>query len=326
MDAILLAGGFGTRLRPLTYTRPKPLLDVAGRPMVEWVLDRLPADVDRVIVALNWKADDLEAHFAASGRDVEFVVVREDQPLGTGGAMRNCLDQVRSDAVLVVFADIVCDFDLGRMVHSLQQTSAACVVALREVPADQVQQFGVADLDEEHPEGIRLRGFVEKPATPEEAPSRFINAGIYLMRRSVLESIPPGRLVSFEKEVLPRLLGDGVFGVPYEGLWMDVGDPDRVLAATAALDPESSLPDDAELAEDAIVTDTVAGSGLRVGAGAGLDHCVLGRDVTVADGVMLRDCIVGDGETVTRSTRGQRIWTRPVPREYPEKQVGNAIA
>lgn len=326
MDAILLAGGFGTRLRPLTYTRPKPLLDVAGRPMLEWVLDRLPADVDRVIVALNWKADDLEAHFAASKRDVEFVVVREDQPLGTGGAMRNCLEQVRSDEVMVVFADIVSDFDLGRMVHSFQQTGAACVVALREVPADQVHQFGVAELAEETREGYRLRGFVEKPSTVEEAPSRFVNAGIYLMRRSVLERVTPGRMVSFEKEVLPELIKDGVFGVPYDGLWVDVGDPQRVLTATAALDVEASIPDDAELAEDAVVTDTVAGPGLRVGAGAGLDHCVLGRDVTVEDGVMLRDCVVGDGETVTRSAQGERIWSKPVPSEYPEKQVGNAIA
>lgn len=326
MDAILLAGGFGTRLRPLTYTRPKPLLDVAGRPMVEWVLDRLPADVDRVIVALNWKADDLEAYLGASRRGVEFVVVREDQPLGTGGAMRNCLDQVRSDAVMVLFADIVSDFDLGRMVRSFNQTGAACVVALREVPADQLRHFGVADLGEETSAGIRLRGFVEKPATLAQAPSRFVNAGIYVLRRSVLEGIPQGRLVSFETEVLPRILRSGVFGIPYDGLWVDVGDPERVLTATAALDAERSLPEDAELAEDAVVTDTVAGTGLRVGAGAGLDHCVLGRDVTVSDGVVLRGCVVGDGETVTRSARDERIWSRPVPREYPEKQVGNAIA
>lgn len=325
MDAILLAGGYGTRLRPLTYTRPKPLLDVAGRPMVEWVLDRLPADVDRVIVALNWKAEELEAHFAASDRNVEFVVVREEEPLGTGGAMRNCLQEVRSDTVMVVFADIVSDFDLGRMVRSFQETGVACTVALREVPAKDVHQFGVADLAEETSMGFRLRGFVEKPKTLAEAPSRFINAGIYLMRRSVLEAIEPGRLVSFEKEVLPDLIDEGVFGVPYEGLWIDVGDPRRILAATAELDPDAAIPDDAKLAPDAIVTDSVAGPGLDLGAGSRVTRCVLGNNVTIGSGVELVDCVVGDGETVRESRTGERVWSRPVPQGYPEKQVGNAI-
>src|SRR5438876_10030406 len=94
MDAILLAGGYGTRLRPLTYTRPKPLLPVAGRPMVEWVLDRLPPEVHRVVVAVNWKAQALGAYFQERerkrGQRLDFVVVREEEPLGTGGAVKNC--------------------------------------------------------------------------------------------------------------------------------------------------------------------------------------------------------------------------------------------
>ncbi len=293
--------------------------------MLEWVLDRLPNEVDRVIVALNWKAAELEAHFKASPRPLEFEVVLENEPLGTGGAMRNCLDAVRSDPVFVVFADIVSDFDLERMVRCQKETGAACVVALREVPLADVVHFGVADVAEEAESGVRLRGFVEKPATPDLAPSRLINAGVYLLRRDVLESIPPGRLVSFEKEILPGLLDDGVYGVPYDGLWVDVGDPARIRIATAALNGHSAIPKDAKLGDDVAIHDSVAGTGLRMGTGASLRGCVLGRDVTVAPGVELADCVVGDGETVNASATGTRVWTRPVPEGYPAAQVGNAM-
>lgn len=323
MDAILLAGGFGTRLRPLTYTRPKPLLPVAGRPMVEWVLDRLPPDVDRMLVTVNWQAEMLRDHFAASDRDLAFEVVEETEPLGTGGAVKNCEDHGLSDRFFVLNADIVSSMDLAAQLRLHDERGGLGTIALKEVAPADVVHYGVAAMDDGDP--ARIRGFVEKPPTPEGAPSRLINAGAYVLDRSVLDRIPADRLVSMEKEIFPRLLDEGFYGSAFDGLWIDVGDPTRLRAASHALDPDVWHSGQARVDPAATVTGSVAGRRLRVDAGATLTDCVLGDDVHIADGTLLTDCIVGDGETVAGEHTGERIWTRAVPDGYPEKQVGNVL-
>lgn len=333
MDAILLAGGYGTRLRPLTYTRPKPLLPVAGRPMVEWVLDRLPPEVRRVVVAVNWKAQALGTYFATrepkgKGRRVEFVVVKEDEPLGTAGAVKNCEAHLTSDRFFVLNADIVSTMDLGAMVRAHAANKGAGTISLKEVAPADVVHYGVVREDEQAAQAgaLRIAEFVEKPKDPKDAPSRLINAGAYLLERSVLDLVPKGQLVSMEKEVFPQLIPRGLFGLPFQGEWHDVGDPARLRAASHALDPKFRMGPGSKVAPDAHLTDTLLGRDCSVGAGARLEHCVLGDGITVAAGVHLKDCVVGDGEQVRHSATGHRVWTRPVPAGYPEKQVGNALA
>lgn len=333
MDAILLAGGYGTRLRPLTYTRPKPLLPVAGRPMVEWVLDRLPPEVRRVVVAVNWKAQALGTYFATreskgKGRRVEFVVVKEDEPLGTAGAVKNCEAHLASDRFFVLNADIVSTMDLGAMVRAHAANKGAGVISLKEVAPADVVHYGVVREDEQAAaEGaIRIADFMEKPKDPSLAPSRLINAGAYLLDRSVLSLIPKGQLVSMEKEIFPQLIPRGLYGLPFQGEWHDVGDPARLRAASHALDPKFKAGPGSRIAPDAHLVDTLLGRDCSIGAGARLEHCVLGDGVTVDVGVHLNDCVVGDGEQVRHSATGHRIWTRPVPAGYPEKQVGNVLA
>lgn len=333
MDAILLAGGYGTRLRPLTYTRPKPLLPVAGRPMVEWVLDRLPPEVRRVVVAVNWKAQALGTYFATreakgKGRRVEFVVVKEDEPLGTAGACKNCEPHLTSDRFFVLNADIVSTMDLGAMVRAHAANKGAGVISLKEVAPADVVHYGVVREDEQAAEAgaLRIADFVEKPKDPKDAPSRLINAGAYLLDRSVLALIPKGQLVSMEKEVFPHLIRRGLYGLPFQGEWHDVGDPARLRAASHALDPGFRAGPGSRIAPDAHLADSLLGRDCSVGAGARLEHCILGDGVTVDRGVHLQDCVVGDGEAVRHSATGQRVWTRPVPAGYPEKQVGNALA
>lgn len=333
MDAILLAGGYGTRLRPLTYTRPKPLLPVAGRPMVEWVLDRLPPEVRRVVVAVNWKAQTLGTYFAqreskGRARRVDFVVVKEEEPLGTAGAVRNCEAHLTSDRFFVLNADIVSTMDLGAMVRAHQAHGGAGTISLKEVAADQVVNYGVIRPDgAAAPDGsVRIAEFVEKPKDPAQAPSRLINAGAYLLDRSVLSLIPKGQMVSMEKEVFPQLIPRGLHGLPFDGAWHDVGDPQRLLAASHALDPAFRAGPGSRIAADAVLDGSVLGRDCSVGAGARLDRCVLGDGVTVDAGVHLADCVVGDGERVRASATGQRVWSRPTPAGYPEKQVGNALA
>ncbi len=329
MDAILLAGGYGTRLRPLTYSRPKPLLPVAGRPMVEWVLDRLPEEVDRVIVAVNWLADELEKHFDQSERPIEFVVVREDEPLGTAGAVKNCEQHIESDDFLVLNADIVSDMDLDGLVK-LRRVEEGNAISLKEVPRADVVNFGVIQPATgpgcaEVPEAVRIAGFVEKPKDPAQAPSNLVNAGAYALHRSVIDLIPAGKLVSMEKEIFPQLIAGGFWGLPFTGTWIDVGDPVRLRLAAQKLDPGYKVGPHSVVAADAKFVQSVGGARCHVGAGAVVERCVLGDRVTVRPGVKLIDCIVGDDESVHASADAQRIWSKPVPAGYPQKQIGNAL-
>ncbi|MES2155200.1 MAG: NDP-sugar synthase [bacterium] len=330
MDAILLAGGYGTRLRPLTYTRPKPLLPVAGRPMVEWVLDRLPPEVHRVIVAVNWKAQALGAYFQdrepKKGQRLEFVVVREDEPLGTAGAVKNCERNLTGDRFFVLNADIVSDMDLGAMLRAHKAHGGPGTIALKEVPAADVVNFGVIEPGEQVETGaIPIKGFVEKPKDPALAPSRLINAGAYLLERNVLDLITPGKLVSMEKEIFPHLIPRGFYGMPMDGKWVDVGDPARLLAASRLLDPSFVAGPRCRIDASARLDGSLAGKDCWIGPDCLVERTVLGDNVTVKAGVKLVDCIVGDGEVVGEDATSKRIWSKPVPAGYPAQQVGNAL-
>lgn len=330
MDAILLAGGFGTRLRPLTYTRPKPLLPVAGRPMVEWVLDRLPPEVHRVIVAVNWKAQALGAYFQSRepkrGRKLDFVVVREDEPLGTAGAVKNCERHLTGERFFVLNADIVSDMDLAAMLRAHKAHGGPGTISLKEVAAPDVVNFGVIEPGEESETGaIRIKGFVEKPKDPAQAPSRLINAGAYLLERRVADLIPAGKLVSMEKEIFPQLIPQGFHGYPMAGRWVDVGDPARLRQASQLLDPSFKLGPGARMDPSAQFIDSVGGKECYIGTEAHVERTVLGDNVTVKAGVRLVDCVVGDGETVSQDATGQRVWSKPTPPGYPMQQVGNAL-
>ncbi|HUR63456.1 MAG TPA: NDP-sugar synthase [Candidatus Thermoplasmatota archaeon] len=333
MDAILLAGGYGTRLRPLTYTRPKPLLPVAGRPMLEWVLDRLPPEVHRVVVAVNWRAQALGTYFQqratrAAGDRREFIVVKEDEPLGTGGAVKNCERHLTGDRFFVLNADIVSAIDMGAMVAAHKLHGGVGTISLKEVEPAEVVHYGVIKpAGPAHAGGaIPIADFVEKPKDPEQAPSRLINAGAYLLNRSVLDLLPEGRMVSMEKEVFPHLIPQGFYGLPLHGHWIDVGDPQRLRQASRTLDPGFRFGPGTRLADGARFEDSLAGRDCHVGVGASLERCILGDGVTVRDGVRLTDCVVGDNEAVGHDAKDARIWTKPVPPGYPQKQVGNALA
>lgn len=331
MDAVLLAGGYGTRLRPLTYTRPKPLLPVAGRPMIEWVLDRLPSDVHRVVVAVNWKAQALGNYLRErpkkKGQNFDFVVVREETPLGTAGAIRNCASYIRSPDVLVLNADIVSSMDVAALIAAHRAHKAVATLSLKEVEPAEVVHYGVAEpaAGPASDGAVPVRGFVEKPKDPQHAPSRLINAGAVILQRSVIDLIPAGRLVSLEKEIFPQLLENGFWGLPFQGHWIDVGDPVRLREAGKALDPAYQYGPGSRVAPDAKFTDSVAGAGCFVGPEAVVERCVLGDNVTVRGGVRLKDCVVGDNEVVSHDAAGARIWTRPLPEGYPQAQVGNAL-
>ncbi|MGA7923534.1 MAG: NDP-sugar synthase [Thermoplasmata archaeon] len=271
MQALVLIGGFGTRLRPVTYQVPKQLIPIAGKPMLYHVLDLLPSEVDNAVLATGYKADAIEAYVRRVPPRIRVRTVPETDPLGTGGGMRNAGGEV-SDPFLLLNSDVISGIDVEAVVRSHRQRGGIGTMVLTEVKDP--SPYGVAELDAQD----RIRRFLEKPK-PEETPSRWINAGIGVWNRGVLDQIPRGRPVSFETEILPGLLSRGVFGFRSRGFWEDAGTPQRLLHAQQLLF-------DAGRATSRDVPPVAFGSGpVAMGAGAEVAGARFGRYVTVDDGV-----------------------------------------
>ena len=341
LEAILLVGGQGTRLRPLTLSAPKPLLPTAGVPFLAHVLARAAAGgVTHVVLATCYKADMFAAAFgdgAAFGLEIDYV--QEDAPLDTAGGIRNAAASLRGsgpgDPVVVINSDVLSGHDLGAQIDLHGKAEAAVTLHLVEV-ADP-SRFGVVPTDDSG----RVTAFLEK--TPNPVTNR-INAGCYVFRREVIDQIPVGRRVSVERETFPGLIESGqlVMGYHEPAYWLDVGTPQTFVRGSCDLVlgrlPGPAVPGPAgpalllagaEVAPDASVSGgTVVGAGASVGAGATVFGSVLfdaarvgegvvvrdsivGRGAVVAPGAVLDDAVVGDGAFIgagNELARGIRIW------------------
>ncbi len=219
----ILAGGFGSRLRPLVADRPKPLAEVNRRPFLAYLLDQLLAwGVREAVLCTGYEGDKVEAVFGSNYRGLRIVYSREAQPLGTGGALRLALHRISGDEILVMNGDSYCDTDLThfRAWHDARHSRASLV--LTRLP--DVGRYGAVDVEE----GGRIRSFREKAAG---GGAGWINAGIYLIRRERVEAIPSGRAVSLEREMFPEWLPQGLFGFPQGGRFIDIGIPEDYRAA-----------------------------------------------------------------------------------------------
>ena len=321
MKALVLIGGFGTRLRPVTYSVPKQLIPLAGRPMLYHVLDLLPTDIEEVVLATGYKAEMIDAYVRAHPLPFPVRTVPEAEPLGTGGGMRNAGEGM-SDPFYLLNSDVIAQVDLRDARAQFDRLGGVGVMTLAEV--EDVRPYGVAALGPDD----RITGFVEKPE-PEAAPSRWINAGVAIWRRSVLDRIPPGRALSFEREIVPGLLADGVFGYRLTGYWDDAGTPERLLRSQRLLFGDDrgrigTLPAGAEgtgpvatmegatgrsaefgrwvtlgpgsfVGPDAHVEDSILMDGVRVEAGAWVVGSILGPRTTVHAGHRVEGQVSGEG-------------------------------
>ncbi len=343
MEAVLLVGGQGTRLRPLTMTTPKPMLPVAGAPTTAHQIARArEAGVTRVVLGTSYRAEVFRDHFG-DGEDlgVELVYVTEDVPLGTGGAIRNVAGHLRSgpdEPVLVFNGDILSGVDIGGLVRAHVERDADVTIYLTRV--DDPRAYGLVPTNADG----RVLAFLEKPQTPEEIVTDQINAGCYVFRRSVIDEIPAGRVVSVERETFPGLLAAGrmVLGVVDQSYWLDLGTPLAFVQGSAdlvrGLAPSPAVPgptgerlllEGARVATSAEVSGgTVVGVGARVGDGAVVDgsvlldgavvaararvrHCVVGVGASVGEDTVLDGVVVGDGAVVGSGNElreGARIW------------------
>lgn len=314
LEAVIVAGGFGTRLLPLTTHRPKHLLEVGGVPFLEHQVSRLAAaGVDHVVLATSYRADLFEPVLGNGSRwGIRLSYVQEEEPLGTGGAIRNVGGVLGSDpegAVVVLNGDVLSGHDLAAQLADFEtpRDGRPVDVSLHLVEVEDARPFGCVPTDE----AGRVTAFVEKSEHPV---TRQVNAGCYVFRRRVVDAIPAGRVVSVERETFPGLVADGAVVVGYveNAYWRDVGTPAALVAASCdlVLGAASSPATDRAPAQawvepgaEVAATATVGGGstvapGARVGEGARVLGSVLMLGASVGDAAEVVDSVLGPGSSV----------------------------
>jgi len=293
MRAVVLVGGFGTRLRPLTASVPKPMLPVGHRPMIVRLVERLGrSGVTEVVLALGFRPEPFADAFP-DGRlgDVRLTYAVEPEPLDTGGAIRFAADHAGIDDTFVVAnGDIMTDLDVGSLVAAHRGFGAEATLHLTAV--DNPSAFGVVDLADD----AAVRAFVEKPA-PGTEPSNLVNAGTYVFEPAVLDRIPAGERRSIERDTFPGVVADGrLFAVATDDYWIDAGRPELYRAANLDLITPGRRHEQCE---------PVAG-GAVVAAGAEIHNSIVGDGATVADGAVVVDSVLLPGATVGARARVER--------------------
>jgi NDP-sugar pyrophosphorylase family protein len=227
--AVILAGGVGSRLRSVVSDRPKVLASIHNRPFLAYLLDVLEdAGISEVVLCTGYMASLVEETFGATYGQMRLYYSRELTPLGTGGALRAAMPEIKADSALVMNGDSFCEVDLLAMAAEHHGREAEATLLLTEVP--DTQRFGRVRIDDEG----RLLAFEEKGA--HRGPG-WINAGVYLLDRHLLETIPENRAVSLEKEVFPAWIGRGLYGHTVRGRFLDIGTPQSFAEAEAFFSP-----------------------------------------------------------------------------------------
>jgi mannose-1-phosphate guanylyltransferase len=300
MRAVVLVGGFGTRLRPLTLTTPKPMLPVAHLPIIERLVNNLArGGVTDVTLALGFKPEPfIEAFPSGECNGVTLHYAVEPEPLDTAGAIKFAAEFSGIDETFVVAnGDVLTDLDIAALADFHRRHSAEATIHL--IGVDDPSAFGVVAVGADG----RVERFVEKPA-PGTAPSNQINAGTYVLEPSVLQRIPGGRRVSIERETFPEVvLGGRLFAMGTEDYWLDAGNPVLFLQANLDLlrgvrqaETPVGVHNDAHVDATATITCSVVSAGAIVGA-----------DATVTDSVLLPGAVVDEDAVVTNSVVMGRI-------------------
>lgn len=297
MRAVVLVGGFGTRLRPLTLTTPKQLLPVDGVPMIERVLRHLASHgIDEAVLSLGYRADAFVAQYSrdlCAGVRLSYAV--EPTPLDTAGGVAFAARAGGIDErFVVVNSDVLTDADLSALIAFHDARSAEGTVFL--TPVDDPSQFGVVTTDDKG----RVEAFVEKPP-PGEAPSNLINGGYYVLEPSVIDRVPVDTKVNIERVTFPAMVADqSLFALELEGYWIDVGTPERYLQANLdASGGSSPVGPGCSVAADAVVESSVLLAGAVVESGAVVRRSMVGAGAVVGAGARLDEMtVLGDGVVV----------------------------
>lgn len=316
MQAVILAGGLGTRLRPLTETRPKPLIPILDRPMIEYTLSSLPKEVDRAIIAVSYMGDELKAYFEDRPKShCEFIVVTEDKPLGTGGAIKN-VERYIDDTFLAFNGDVICSLHVDKMLEFHRRKRGIGTIALWRV--EDVSRYGVVELDEH----MRIHQFKEK-VPKEKAPSDLINAGAYVLEPDILAYMDAGKAISIERDVFPCVIKRGLYGFQFDGHWVDAGTPASFLEAQGLVLKDRGSPVRTNIDKKKvkvtqpvhICDDCTIGEGSQVGPNVFLGKGVhIGRDCVVQESAIFEGSEIGAGARVHGSILGLKVKVEPSAR------------
>ena len=325
MQALILVGGEGTRLRPLTSTVPKPVVTLVDRPFMAYMLEWLRGHgVDDVILSCGFMADGVRAVLGdGSALGVRVRYVEEPEPLGTGGALKYAEDLL-DERFFMLNGDVLSDMDLTAQLRQHERTGARATLALMAV--DDPSAYGLV---RRHPDGS-VKQFLEKPSADEVLDTNLVNAGAYILERDVLAGMAPaGTRISIERDVFPTLVDEGLYGYEATGYWLDIGTPQRYLQATfeimegavktevgrqlaeaggvlgsceATVRAPVVIGDGCEIHPDAVLGPrAVLGRGVRVGAGAQiegsvvLDGAQVGAGARISSSIVAADAHIGDG-------------------------------
>jgi mannose-1-phosphate guanylyltransferase len=328
MQAVILVGGEGTRLRPLTSTVPKPVVPLVDRPFIAFMLEWLREHgIEDVIMSCGFLATSVRNVLGdGSALGIRLRFVEEPDPRGTAGALKFA-ESMLDERFLMLNGDVLTDIDLSAQIAQHERTGARATLAL--VPVEDPTAYGLVHLEQDR----SVRDFVEKPSS-DQVDTNLISAGAYVLERDVLELVPAERNVSIEREVWPLLVGNGLYGYPSESYWLDIGTPERYLKATfdiiegnvqtgvrehlgdsyLALAPDvqiegrvippAVLERGVHVAEGAHVGSLVVlGQGVEIGAGSTVERAVLMSGARIGAGCTLRDCIVAAGCSVGDGTQ-----------------------
>ncbi len=317
MQAIILAGGLGTRLRPLTYTVPKPMLPVANRPALVHTVEALAeAGFSEVIITTNFLAETIQAALREMKLPLPVRCVKEDVPLGTAGCVKNVIDDL-DETFLIIQGDAVADIDYRAFVAFHEEKKAD--VSISTIRVRDTREFGIVQTDDDG----RIERFQEKPR-PEEAFSDKANAGFYVIKRAVFDDVPVGEAYDFSLQLFPTLMSRGArfFAWEMNGYWIDIGRvtnylegnhhriqgradiaPGVVIPESATLLPPFIIGVGAQIGEHAMIGPTaILAANCRVGDNARVSGSVLYRDVSVGEGARLNDCVVASNCTIGKNS------------------------
>jgi mannose-1-phosphate guanylyltransferase len=334
MQAVILAGGEGTRLRPLTHAVPKPVITLVDRPLIVFMLEWLREHgVDDVVLCCGFLAASVESVLGdGSAHGLRLRCLAEPEPLGTAGALKFA-ERLLDERFLMLNGDVLTDLDLTVQIAQHEQTGATATLAL--VGVEDPTAYGLVRMTADN----AVTEFVEKPS-PDEVDTNLISAGAYVLERSVLEMIPGGRAVSIEREVWPALIGHGLYGCPFEAYWLDVGTPERYLQGTYdiiegrmstrvadRLGDGYLLVADGASFQGRVIPPAVIEAGCRIDAGAQVGSLVvLGEGVSVGAGTTIERAVVMSGAEVGADCLLRECIIAPGARIGPRTQIsGGAV-
>jgi len=328
MKAIIIAGGLGTRLRPITYNVPKPIVPLANKPFVIHQIELLKRfGINEVILNLHYLSDNIKSIFDDGKRlgvKVDYSI--EKTPLGTAGAVKNAEEFFDEGPMIVFNGDILTDMNLEKAIAFHKKKNAKVTLTLTEV--EDPTPYGLVITDKDG----RVLEFREKPAW-EQVTAHTINAGIYIVDPSIFKNVPKGKEFSFERQLYPMLLeqGERIYGYVTDAYWMDIGNPEKYLQAhhdilsgdvlatipghkisaniwvegkvdinaSAKVKGPSLIGAGSKIAEDVLLDEyVVLGASVSVGKFSRLKNCVVHADTTIGEGVRMEDCIIGNHCTI----------------------------